>query len=115
MVWLINSHWPIVFANLLFAEYPRDMHWRILSGVIPPPLSVVQLKESTQRFEFHDRLIKYRIHKLWSLEQESGISQKLLRIKNQRLKKRYTRRVDALYLQLVSFYSYLSYCQEHRH
>lgn len=55
MVWLlqryicINSHWPIVFANLLFAEYLRDMHWRILSGVMPPPLSEVQfVKELTQ-------------------------------------------------------------------
>lgn len=33
------SHCPIVFAWLLFTEYPRDMHCRILSGSIPPPLS----------------------------------------------------------------------------
>lgn len=29
----------MVFASLLLAEYPRDMHCRIFSGSIPPPLS----------------------------------------------------------------------------
>ena len=32
-------HCPIVFANLIFSEYPNDMQCRILSGFIPPPLS----------------------------------------------------------------------------
>ena len=36
-------HWPIVLALLLLAEYPRDMHWRIRSGVIPPPSSGAKL------------------------------------------------------------------------
>lgn len=36
-------HCPIVFASLLFAEYPKDMHCRILSGSIPPPLSAIEL------------------------------------------------------------------------
>jgi len=34
-----------VFAILLLAEYPRDMHCRILSGFIPPPLSAIDKVE----------------------------------------------------------------------
>lgn len=37
--WNKILHCPIVFALLLLAEYPSDMHRRILSGFIPPPSS----------------------------------------------------------------------------
>lgn len=38
-----------MFATLLFAEYPRDMQCRILSGSIPPPLSAKQIRQKLQR------------------------------------------------------------------
>lgn len=58
----VSLHCPIVFAILLFAEYPSDMHWRILSGSIPPPLS--------------ERRINNQTFKTWNAEKESRMVNK---------------------------------------